>query len=94
VGTIGMGGIGKTQLAVEFAHRFSYSFHAVYWIQAASPETWLSEFTSITTARLRREIKDLDKLEGVKRASLPSRSISRTTPTPSLSWITLRSQNS
>jgi WD40 repeat protein len=64
VGTIGMGGIGKTQLAVEFAHRFSYSFHAVYWIQAANPDIWLREFTSITTARLRREIEDFDKLEG------------------------------
>ena len=66
VGTTGMGGIGKTQLAVEFAHRFSYSFHAVYWIQPASPNTWLKEFTSIATDRLRREIEHFDKLNGDK----------------------------
>jgi hypothetical protein len=66
VGTVGMGVIGKTQLAVEFAYRFSYGFHAIYWIQAASPSTWLGEFVSIARDRLKREIKGFDKLEGDK----------------------------
>ncbi len=30
----GMGGIGKTQLAVEFAYRFGYRFRGVHWISA------------------------------------------------------------
>jgi tetratricopeptide (TPR) repeat protein len=35
----GMGGIGKTQLAVEFAWRYGQFFHGVHWIDAAQPET-------------------------------------------------------
>jgi tetratricopeptide (TPR) repeat protein len=35
----GMGGVGKTQLAVEFAHRYGRFFHGVHWINAAEPET-------------------------------------------------------
>jgi tetratricopeptide (TPR) repeat protein/cellulose biosynthesis protein BcsQ len=35
---LGMGGIGKTQLAVEFAHRYGRFFHGVHWINAAQPE--------------------------------------------------------
>jgi tetratricopeptide (TPR) repeat protein len=39
----GMGGIGKTQLAVAFAHRYGRYFHGVHWINAAQPETIESE---------------------------------------------------
>ncbi|MBN1813057.1 MAG: tetratricopeptide repeat protein [Anaerolineae bacterium] len=34
----GMGGVGKTQLAVEFAWRYGRFFHGVYWVSAAQPE--------------------------------------------------------
>jgi WD40 repeat protein len=34
VGAVGMGGAGKTELAVEFAYRFGFAFDGVYWIQA------------------------------------------------------------
>ena len=66
VGTVGMGGIGKTQLAVEFAYRFSFGFPAVYWIQASEPEAWLSEFVSIARDRLQLPIKDPEKPEAAK----------------------------
>jgi tetratricopeptide (TPR) repeat protein len=33
----GMGGIGKTQLAVEFAHRYGRFFQGVHWLNAAQP---------------------------------------------------------
>jgi hypothetical protein len=33
----GMGGVGKTQLAVEFAHRYGRFFHGVHWLDAAQP---------------------------------------------------------
>ncbi|MGC9398583.1 MAG: NB-ARC domain-containing protein, partial [Anaerolineae bacterium] len=39
----GMGGVGKTQLAVEFAHRYGRFFHGVHWINAAQPEAIASE---------------------------------------------------
>ena len=33
----GIGGVGKTQLAVEFAHRYGRFFHGVYWVSMANP---------------------------------------------------------
>ena len=35
---VGMGGVGKTQLAVEFAYRYGRFFHGVHWISAGEPE--------------------------------------------------------
>ena len=33
----GMGGIGKTQLAVEFCYRYGHFFRGVHWLNAAEP---------------------------------------------------------
>ena len=33
--TSGIGGVGKTQLAVEFAYRYGRFFHGVYWVSLA-----------------------------------------------------------
>jgi hypothetical protein len=66
VGTVGMGGIGKTQLAVEFACRFGFGFPAVYWVQASDPAAWLPEFVSIARDRLQLPVKDPEKPQAAR----------------------------
>lgn len=34
----GLGGVGKTQLASEFVHRYGRFFHGVYWVSFATPD--------------------------------------------------------
>jgi WD40 repeat protein len=46
VSLFGLGGIGKTQLAVEFAYRFAFAFsEGIWWLNAA--RDWRSEFISL-----------------------------------------------
>jgi WD40 repeat protein len=46
VGSVGMGGVGKTQLAVEFVHRFAFAFDGVQWLNAADDD-WVRLFTDL-----------------------------------------------
>ena len=67
VGTVGMGGVGKTQLAVEFAYRFSFAFNDVFWIQAAEVNQWKSKFVELARDRLELSISDPDQPQADKR---------------------------
>lgn len=46
----GMGGIGKTQIAVEYAYRYRDAYLAVFWVHADSREALVADF--ILLARL------------------------------------------
>ena len=39
----GLGGVGKTLLAVEFAHRHANAYDAVFWLAAENPTTASSQ---------------------------------------------------
>ena len=43
----GLGGIGKTQTAVEYAYRSRDSYQFVLWVQANTPETLRSNFVAL-----------------------------------------------
>lgn len=45
----GLGGIGKTQVAIEYAYRFFAHYHDVLWVAAESRETLMT--SSLTLAR-------------------------------------------
>jgi tetratricopeptide (TPR) repeat protein len=43
----GLGGIGKTQIAREYAYRYQSSYQAVLWITAANRETLVADFVNV-----------------------------------------------
>lgn len=43
----GLGGIGKTQTAVEYSYRYRQAYHAVFWVRAASRDTLITDFVEI-----------------------------------------------
>ena len=43
----GLGGIGKTQTAVEYAYRYRDAYQCVLWVQANTQETLLSNFVAL-----------------------------------------------
>ena len=45
----GLGGIGKTQIALEYAYRYRNSYCIVLWVTAATEETLISDFLHIAT---------------------------------------------
>ena len=60
VGITGIGGIGKTQLAVEFFYRYAYAFDkGIFWIDGGDPAKWLEHIVAI--ARDRLEFGDIQR---------------------------------
>jgi hypothetical protein len=46
---IGLGGIGKTQLALEYAYRYHQDYQAILWARADSPEALVSSYVAFAT---------------------------------------------
>jgi tetratricopeptide (TPR) repeat protein len=47
VALVGIGGVGKTALAVEYAHRRRDDYQWVWWVRAESPEIALSDYAAL-----------------------------------------------
>ena len=43
----GLGGVGKTQLAMAYAYKFSTVYKTLYWVNAATEESLLCGFRKI-----------------------------------------------
>ncbi len=43
----GLGGIGKTQTAIEYAYRYRQEYRAVFWVRADSRETLIADYVAI-----------------------------------------------
>jgi len=54
----GLGGVGKTQLALEYAYRYASEYDRVFWLRAEEPTTLAFEYAHIA-ARLKLPEKDL-----------------------------------
>lgn len=59
----GMGGIGKTDLAVEYVHARRKHFDAVFWIEAGGVSQLASEFGRIATTLGLKAPEEADSLE-------------------------------
>lgn len=46
----GLGGVGKTQIALEYAYRSALDYRAIFWIGAETEEQIVSSFSRVATA--------------------------------------------
>jgi tetratricopeptide (TPR) repeat protein/transcriptional regulator with XRE-family HTH domain len=66
---VGLGGVGKTQIAVEYAYRYMREYHTIVWLRADSAEVLASDFAAIATLinlPIKREQDQHKIIEAVK----------------------------
>ena len=61
----GLGGIGKTQTAAEYAFRYGDDYDQVFWIRAASRETLVADFVTLAELLALPEKNDRDQQRSV-----------------------------
>ncbi len=63
----GLGGVGKTQTAVEYAYRFATDYEAVWWIRAEEGTTLAADYTALAV-ELRLPEKDASEQSVIVKA--------------------------
>jgi transcriptional regulator with XRE-family HTH domain len=64
----GLGGIGKTQLALEYVYQYAQEYHVVFWIAAETYESLVLSFVAVARQLQLPEAKENDPLQVVKAA--------------------------
>ncbi|TRT97624.1 MAG: tetratricopeptide repeat protein, partial [Microcystis aeruginosa Ma_OC_LR_19540900_S633] len=57
---VGMGGSGKTQLAIEYAYRYSKQYSAIYWLQADDIGLFFLSVSELAEKLIPDECKDIN----------------------------------
>ena len=57
----GLGGIGKTQIALEYAYLYAPAYTAILWVSAETSETLLASFNSLADVLLLPERNEQDQ---------------------------------
>lgn len=57
----GLGGIGKTQLALEYAHRYQKSYHDIFWVNAETEDTWIDSYVRLAGLLRLPEYEEADQ---------------------------------
>lgn len=64
----GLGGVGKTQLAVEYAYRYAHEYDVVWWLRAEEPAQLAADFAELAFALRLRSRSDPDQRLAVEAA--------------------------